>query len=831
MTETPLPLNDRFVDLSPAAGTTVLAYDFELTAEAGLKVTRIRAGVRETLVNGVDYVFPTGIGDASGGSVQLGVSSLAGDRYILFGDIEPARLSDFLASRAFDTAKINADLDVLTIIAQEQRRDIERSWKSDYGSSGKNILAGLPETVAKFDEVGNLVEGPSAGEIENAQTYAAQALSSKTDAETAKVAADAARDQALAAVPNAFPLTRSSMKGLPWATTTTAAYLLEPGREGQFAKDNTDLSAVLTGPSILSTAVDPATDTVTSAGHGRRLGQACYVTAAVNGLTPNRLYWFIVVDANNFKLADNFADAFAGTPIDLTGTTNFTAYVHNDPFEGVYVIATGDAIGGANGAIVRVVGSDHEASWWGIAASASAPYNAAAFNSMTALDEVKSANLPAGNINYTNIFIERGGLRLRGQKSATVLVQSASTGNGLTIGTGASEIFDLHLRDFDMWALSQKTAGWAIYAQKLVRSSIIGVDPSSLTRYSSNGNASNQYGGIWFDGYDRVVFDGEIWGCNDNLKANGLAGQVFGAELTIAVDAALGKALNYNLHIAGSANVYCYCEISQGLTGVRIDKAESGEYNREVFIDNEIDAATGSGLHVAADSLAILKIPTLWLASCGTVANNLPAMQIDPCTTVFPQIIATGMLAYNNVNSAVVINACDTANFSGAEFSGNGTGANGGIDLWLPNAGANRVVAAGAKFLRSGNATLGEALRIAAPVTNFAFTGCVFSGSGTQPVNNAAGLSKDKIIRNCVGYTTDNGSYSTLLSGTTTLVVNHGCNAAPGRISISFAGPQDAGAHAYVAPGSITATQFTITYSVSAGANRSFSWTAHHPGF
>jgi hypothetical protein len=53
------------------------------------------------------------------------------------------------------------------------------------------------------------------------------------DAAAIQAAAEAARDAALAAVPNAFPLTRTLLKALD-TTTITSAYLKEPGREDQF---------------------------------------------------------------------------------------------------------------------------------------------------------------------------------------------------------------------------------------------------------------------------------------------------------------------------------------------------------------------------------------------------------------------------------------------------------------------------------------------------------------------------------------------------------------------------------------------------------------------
>lgn len=57
-------------------------------------------------------------------------------------------------------------------------------------------------------------------------------------------AAEAARDAALAAVPNAFPVDRTAMKALD-TNSITAAYLKEPGREGQFLWHSGDFGAAI----------------------------------------------------------------------------------------------------------------------------------------------------------------------------------------------------------------------------------------------------------------------------------------------------------------------------------------------------------------------------------------------------------------------------------------------------------------------------------------------------------------------------------------------------------------------------------------------------------
>eukprot|EP00873_Tetraselmis_striata_P030373 jgi/Tetstr1/450637/TSEL_037673.t1 len=153
---------------------------------------------------------------------------------------------------------------------------------------------------------------------------------------------------------NEFAATRASLKALD-TSSFTHAYLTEVGREGQFRWNAADLSAKLLGPAVASSAVDSATDTITSTAHGLYTGHAVIITAAVNGLSANTLYYAIRVDANIFKLATSFANAFAATAVDLTGTDPVEVKRHRDPMQGIYVTKDAD-ITGASGAWVRMDG-------------------------------------------------------------------------------------------------------------------------------------------------------------------------------------------------------------------------------------------------------------------------------------------------------------------------------------------------------------------------------------------------------------------------------------------------------------------------------------------
>lgn len=164
----------------------------------------------------------------------------------------------------------------------------------------------------------------------------------------------------------AYVSSRTSMKALD-VTKYSAATLTEAGREGTFKWNSGDLSGKIAPLSVTSTGVNSTTDVITSASHGLRTGQAVIPTTTVNGVTASTLYYVIRLDANTFNLASSRANAFSSTKFDLTGTTNFTVKYIPDDLEGIYVIPTGKAADGSQGAWVRVISDDvYNAAWFGL---------------------------------------------------------------------------------------------------------------------------------------------------------------------------------------------------------------------------------------------------------------------------------------------------------------------------------------------------------------------------------------------------------------------------------------------------------------------------------
>ncbi len=106
---------------------------------------------------------------------------------------------------------------------------------------------------------------------------------------------------------------------------------------GQLNNGDDVVLAAATDVAASATDVDATANTFTLATHGLRTGQLCRVTtsnALPAGLAINTDYWVIKVDANTIKVAASYADAIAGTAVDITttGTGNQTFHLPTAAF-------------------------------------------------------------------------------------------------------------------------------------------------------------------------------------------------------------------------------------------------------------------------------------------------------------------------------------------------------------------------------------------------------------------------------------------------------------------------------------------------------------------
>lgn len=134
----------------------------------------------------------------------------------------PRRTSRFSNGGPLPVRDQNLALDTLEAESQEQGREIERAVRVEYGEPSLTIDSGIPDNRVLMKVGSKLKAGPDI-------------VAEATRAETAAAAA-------LSAVPNTFPENRSLLKATD-TETHVAAYLREPGREGQYLWKEGDYAA------------------------------------------------------------------------------------------------------------------------------------------------------------------------------------------------------------------------------------------------------------------------------------------------------------------------------------------------------------------------------------------------------------------------------------------------------------------------------------------------------------------------------------------------------------------------------------------------------------
>ncbi len=88
-------------------------------------------------------------------------------------------------------------------------------------------------------------------------------------------------------------------------------------------------AATLIGATKAISAPNTTTDAMTATAHGKQTGFGPVRLANSGGALPTGLaaatdYWLIVVDANTVKFASSYANAIAGTPVDITAAGSGT---------------------------------------------------------------------------------------------------------------------------------------------------------------------------------------------------------------------------------------------------------------------------------------------------------------------------------------------------------------------------------------------------------------------------------------------------------------------------------------------------------------------------
>lgn len=144
MATSPTTARDQY---TATAGQTIFDFTFPINDEDELTVTQLvfLTGVENTLTISTDYSVSIS-GDGTG-DITLVVGAAEDDTITIERDVPIERVTDFQTSGDYRATEINAQLDTLTRINQDQQRDLGRSFISS-PSTPDDVTTEVPIPVA-----------------------------------------------------------------------------------------------------------------------------------------------------------------------------------------------------------------------------------------------------------------------------------------------------------------------------------------------------------------------------------------------------------------------------------------------------------------------------------------------------------------------------------------------------------------------------------------------------------------------------------------------------------------------------------------------------------
>lgn len=436
-----------------------------------------------------------------------------------------------------------------------------------------------------------------------------------------------------------------------------------------------------------------------------------------------------------------------------------------------------------------------------------------------------SVHFPAGVFKVSAPLVLTGSnVTITGQGRATRIQTNHATANILELGNGTSEIRNIRVADITLYSSVTKTDGACVYARKLCRSSFHNVYLSTPELYNTDGNRLCD--GFHLAEFDSVSADG-VYGIvnRDGVIVYGNSSQTFGAEFYLTGNSRILRA-RYGIHIAGGAGGVDLgnCDVSLCEHGVRVSDDLGGAYNRELFIGSEFSTDAnqtnaGRGILFRPNSVVYAEVSGAWVASNDVGIEIMPG---QPSGAAFK---FQGVRIYNQRETGIIINDGQVI-LDGCFVALNGQGASGGHGIWKSAASDKQLIVSNNVIANNGSAGVGYGVVIVPGCDNFNIEGNNFAGNTQGPLLNGSSVGVTKLVRNNLGLLTENNGTAQITAGNSSVTVAHGLHDTPTAVSVSFAGPQDAGVHVYSAPVTYTGTQFTITLSSPATVTRDFTWRA-----
>ncbi|MGV1900132.1 SGNH/GDSL hydrolase family protein [Agrobacterium sp. 22-3674b3] len=167
----PITEDDRYRRYTASAGQTTFPIPFPFQQNDDI-VVLLEVNLGEYLEFPNTSYSISGAGEATGGACSFNSGRQEGDVILVLGKAILDRLSSVVSDGRFKSALTDGELDRVRIIQQEQRREVGRAIKAEYGGPEITIKSGIQSGRTLVKDNNTIVEGPAVSEIENAERNA-----------------------------------------------------------------------------------------------------------------------------------------------------------------------------------------------------------------------------------------------------------------------------------------------------------------------------------------------------------------------------------------------------------------------------------------------------------------------------------------------------------------------------------------------------------------------------------------------------------------------------------------------------------------------------------
>ena len=233
------------VEYTGNGSTTVFSYPFKITVDASLKVYLVTTATGVSVLKTISTHYSvSGAGTASGGNVTMGTAPLSSETLVIEREEAYTSTTDYIENDSFPAETHEGALDKLTMLTQQNDRDITRSMRQSTGTPD-SVNTELPFPIASKLIAWNA----DADALENTDKVVASASVSASTVATSSGAAGTATATVTLSGAGALafalgiPIGQTGMMGgvsMQYSTTTADA---DPGA-GFIRLNNTSLMTV-----------------------------------------------------------------------------------------------------------------------------------------------------------------------------------------------------------------------------------------------------------------------------------------------------------------------------------------------------------------------------------------------------------------------------------------------------------------------------------------------------------------------------------------------------------------------------------------------------------